>query len=387
MAVTSNNIKQKILKEKTDNNVKCPLLFSLERKSKISYLLGTCHAMPLKSLPKACHDVFDQCTFFVTEEIDLPQEKILSYYLKSVVRSASSAPWVHQLPSHIVTFLEKRIAIYYDQHHYEPIRKTIHQLKIWAAYQFAEDGHLILLNQEECKRRNELAEGERRVSMDCALIERFADKNGGLESVFDKIPGYKLVGGTIKDLKVLYEDMTSDLEESTEYGDKTLTDLLDSYQQGRDLYDPYNVLEETSDKITVARTIRWLPNIIKHHHSPDEIILFGVGSTHLIGEYGLLSLLPKLGFSISRLTINGTFEPYVYPFNSEIIARRTLAQEHRMSPCVEGYNRRMILHQYTKLHSKPIEIIDSFISEQIADSAPGSTLRALTKKHMVDHRF
>lgn len=382
MADTPDRIERKVLKEKkTISGVKYPPLFALEREGKISYLLGTLHIEPLESLPKVCYDIFDKCTFYVTEEIEHSDEDIAQFYLKSVVRSASSKPWVHQLPPHVATFLEERIAVYYGQHH-ESIHKTIHQLKIWAAYQFAENGHIILISREEDNEKKELAEGEELTGMDNALLKHFGAKNGGLESKFDKIPGYKIVGNTIEDLKRLYTAMTSEPEKNTEDEDedRTLSSIIQSYRLGRDFYDPYNVLEETNDIVTVSRTIRWLPNIIKHHYNPDENVLFGVGLMHLIGEYGLLSLLPKLGFSISQLTINGTFEPYVYPFNSEVIARRALAQELRMSSCVEQSDRQMILHQYTGLAaSKPIQIIDSFITGLAADSEPNQDTKTWTK--------
>lgn len=106
--------------------------------------------------------------------------------------------------------------------------------------------------------------------------------------------------------------------------------VLDEYRNALDLYDPKNLREWNEHQETIARNLLWVPNFVKYHKKLKASVLFDVGDAHLYGEWGLLSLLLKAGFKIKRLTPNGTFEEYTYPFTSNYVSRKTLFQERYM---------------------------------------------------------
>lgn len=60
----------------------------------------------------------------------------------------------------------------------------------------------------------------------------------------------------------------------------------------------------------VNRNIHWLPKIIDYFEKLPGPVLFAVGTDHLPGMTGLLQLLMRCSFKVSRINANGIFELY-----------------------------------------------------------------------------
>lgn len=333
MSSESSEIEKKIATDKaTNNKINIPLFFSLERGKKISYLLGTNHALSLGQLPLECFKIIERCSTFVTEEDDTGQEE---FYTRAILREKPSKSWVKQLPSEIAQKLEFYIAKFYESFP-EELRKKADELEIWAAYQFAEQGLMQLLASHFHEEVNETTT-EESSSMDHELSNLFRDRIQGLENCLSSISQYKKEANTIDDLiKSLKELILTEESCGNAYGKETksvtenLHSAIHNYCHAAHLYDQNYAVEQNDDTNTIERNLAWLPNFLQHHQTLPGPILYGVGARHLSGEQGLLSLLPKMGFKVKRLTPGGSFDDYTYPFESHYVSKKTLSQESRL---------------------------------------------------------
>lgn len=84
-----------------------------------------------------------------------------------------------------------------------------------------------------------------------------------------------------------------------------------------------------------ARNIIMFKNLIQYSKTCERP-LFAVGSSHLCGETGFLTMLRKNGVSVKRFCTQGAgrdncFEPYVYPYPEYLFAYRKI-KEQILSP-------------------------------------------------------
>ncbi len=309
-----------------NNQVQVPLLFSLRHRThsphKTSYLLGTLHVRPLSILPDQCMTVIESCSSFVTEQ-SYDDADVSEYYTKAILRGENSPNWFSELSSEIADFVEKAVETYFE--YYEPdLKKPAQALELWAAYHLAYQGFIIMLAAGNSDISN--TDHQESLPMDHELmLNVFKDGNAGLETKMGNIPILKIKASGIQVFDELFQ--ISKIALSTEEQSHELEEVISNYYNGGLFYNHQNAKEENEDSDTIDRNIRWIPNIAKHHAELPGSVLFGVGALHLIGEQGLLALLPKHGFEIARLKPDGSFQEYVYPFQSDTIAKTALARE------------------------------------------------------------
>lgn len=367
------------------NSITVPMLFALEANEKTSYLLLTNHGICLSEFQKEVLQIINSCSFFVTEESDEDAE---TFYCKTIVKSSSAHNWIDDLPKDVVQFLEMAIDKSFDADH-PSIRKKLHELKMWAALHFAIQGYISIILENNQANSDETDKTTIK-GMDNTLVDIFANRHSGLQNFKSRIPQMKSECSSIQvfvDLFNEYQeycDLNSkqkshdfrkqenkdrkeqknpqeqksqaelknqtnrNYQEAQEHENKFAI-ILNNYRRGYGLHSVQEATEANDDKETNERNILWLSNFIRFHNQ-EGTILFGVGASHGLGEWGLLSLLPMLGFRIKRFTPNNTFEDYTYPFHSEYISRLVLSQERlttRWSRTLEmdAYSN-VLFHQY-----------------------------------------
>lgn len=358
MSVIKSEIDKKV---KNEEIIKAPMLFSVAAKGKVNYLLLTGHAISLSEFPPQCMSVIHSCTSYVTEESTEDAEK---FYMEAIFRPKRSKPWIAQLSYEIINFLEKGVTKFLEitgipLEALGPRSDLINRLHIWAAYYFVEYGYRNLIVESTKKNEN----NSNFMCMDLELIEKVfkAKPIYGLEDLCSKIPMHINSGSTVEDIRKLYQEikeimskMETDKDKLPLKSDKEDTEslevLCDNYRQAKYLVSSKLAIEQNEDEETIDRNLRWLPKFSILHDSDASkgSKLFGVGVCHGIGEWGLLSLLPKSGYKLKRITPNDTFEDYTYPFQSEIVYARTLSQEKLMISWTREINDSLLMYQYDR---------------------------------------
>lgn len=111
-----------------------------------------------------------------------------------------------------------------------------------------------------------------------------------------------------------------------------------------------------------ARNSKWIPKIL---HSSESCIIM-VGAYHLYEEYGLLSQLENLGYSISQMDVSGEFKKidnssmHLVPFNINDF-KDFVAREIRKTYGLHGYNNYIKLLNEA-LDEEELEVISKFLS-------------------------
>jgi uncharacterized protein YbaP (TraB family) len=298
--------------------VKIPYFFSLEKDNKISYLLGTCHVLPLATLPQVCRDIIQLCKSFVTEQSD--DWKAIDEFYILAKRDKTTPSWLDALSPEIVQFFETAITNF--SHHVKA-----DELEIWAAHYHVSQGTMRMLGKKNSH--------DTSIGMDHELINLlFPGQPYGLETLLDLIPQFKKEANSIQDLLVLYKECHKLLNQENTMNEEDVPTIIPYYMKGSYFFDPI-ATQESNDKDDelIPRNIHCIPNIVEHHTQLESPTLFAVGILHLIGEQGLLSLLKKEGFKIGRLTPVGTFESYRYPFAIDSVLATSLSQERAIPSC------------------------------------------------------
>lgn len=363
MSSTASSIETKASQDNSNiNSIIIPMLFALEANEKTSYLLLTNHSIALSEFQDEVLKIINSCSFYVTEESDEDAE---TFYCKTVLNSSSANNWINGLSKDVMQFLEMAIDKCFEADH-PSVRKKLHELNMWAALHFAVQGYFLIMLENNQTNRDETDKTTIK-GMDNTLVEIFANRQSGLQNFKSRIPQMKRECSSIQVFVELYNEYQKYLssnskhelhdfhnkenkdrkEQKNEQEQKSQEDIenqknrnhqnaleheneiavfFNDYRQGEDLNSSQYAVEANDDKEMSDQNILWLPNFIRFHNQ-GGITLFGVGAIHGLGEWGLLSLLPMLGFRIKRFTPNNTFEDYTYPFHSEYISRLSLSQE------------------------------------------------------------
>jgi len=123
----------------------------------------------------------------------------------------------------------------------------------------------------------------------------------GLETIEDQLQVFETIP---------YEDQVADLirmaKDNLEYDKATFADLLKVYKS-EDINAMLDMMDDENNKITAKhqdillknRNINWIPKIEKY--AKAQPTFFGVGAGHLAGEYGVIKLLRKAGFTVTAV--------------------------------------------------------------------------------------
>lgn len=334
-------------------SIKVPMFFSLEKNGKTSYLLLTNHVLSTMELPHQCLKIISTCQSYVTEESDQDAQE---FYGKAIFRDKDSPDWAPKLSAETAQSLQTAINETSKMIGIPPPK--LGDLECWAAHYLAEYGYRTMIvdaastdNKVKADIPVEFEDTNNDVGaetnagtdpssssnpaygMDLELIQSFK-KTYGLETLCSNIPLHKQNGNSVADLQKLYNEMLEAMteikvgeEESPNNDAESLDSILDDYRFGQRLVRPEFADEQNQDLETIHRNFNWLPAFFHLHHNAEGPVLFGVGARHGIGECGLLSLLPKFGFTLKRLGSNGIFEDYIYPFQSHRVSDLALQYE------------------------------------------------------------
>lgn len=293
-----------------------PLLFSIERDNKTSYLFGTVHGISYDEIPAHCLKIFETCSDCVIEDSGKPlnaneQEKIDNFYRNTILRDSNSEPWHSKLLPEVLVLLQKCISTFCSEAPAEYVH-PIESLKIWAAIMMADQGHSQLCVRTD----NEDQEAE---IMDIGISGMFPSENfHGLETQFEIIEqSVREYGNSIEDIIKWYDKsapfLSKDCDENAQKIKNEDEESCDKYRTGRLLYDQKFLAEIDQDDGLKTRNLNWLPKIIEYHKNLSGPVLFTVGAGHVLGKDGLLSLLSKNGFTLKSYTTDGTFIPFTCP--------------------------------------------------------------------------
>lgn len=132
---------------------------------------------------------------------------------------------------------------------------------------------------------------------------------GGIETDQEQLAIFEELS-TQEQLKLL-EDTVEFIEQAKQENRDVLSEMLDAYLEGNldrlvaimlaytkdePFYDTFMERILTQRNFTMADR---MTSIALQH--PDERILFAIGSGHLAGDYGVLTLLEQLGYQVRRL--------------------------------------------------------------------------------------
>ena len=123
----------------------------------------------------------------------------------------------------------------------------------------------------------------------------------GLETIEDQLQVFETIP---------YEDQVADLirmaKDNLEYDKATFADLLEVYKS-EDINAMLDMMDDENNKTTAKhqdillknRNINWISRI--EEYAKQQPTFFGVGAGHLAGEYGVIKLLRKAGFTVEAV--------------------------------------------------------------------------------------
>jgi len=123
----------------------------------------------------------------------------------------------------------------------------------------------------------------------------------GLETIEEQLQVFETIP---------YEDQVADLirmaKDNLEYDKATFADLLDVYKS-ENITAMLDMMDDETNQTTAKhqdillknRNIKWISKI--EEFTKQQSTFFGVGAGHLAGEYGVIKLLRKAGFTVSAV--------------------------------------------------------------------------------------
>lgn len=290
---------------------KFPMLFSITKGDKVSLLLGTNHALPIDHFDSQVKDILLGCSHFVTEQSKSDNANAL---LASCLRKPEDEDWYELLPEDIKLFITDKVDQYYLRVNQPSERRiSMNKLSLWMAFQCI----CQVLMADMISPHTE----EKPLCMDLQLIEIFEKKNGlvyGLEDIMDQFLRYQREANSIDDIIHICIEHKKYLGDLESYPFKNHENIQENSQFKNyelNLNSTEAAVESSLDTDTISRNYDWLKNFNKFHEKLSGTVLFGVGCMHLLGEYGLLNLLPYHGYKLKFITPQLTFVDYTYPFN------------------------------------------------------------------------
>lgn len=250
-------------------------LFQIKKNSKVSYILGSAHTLPLNTLPQALIKIINQCKTLVLEFA--PDNKLTLQNLRDIgFISPKENDWYQHLSKKALEILIKKL-------------REFLKFKVEAGVSIK----LSEFNPRLIPQLIDFANNYESLGMDVELAKQFKGKTHDLEG----IERYEFCD-TIKPLEIdELEQYILDHEKiDNEIGDYLNQDLRDTFPESDFLF-----------KLLTKRNLRWINKIIDFHEKSDGPVLFAVGNAHLSvqGGTGILELLKEFGFEIRRFNLKG----------------------------------------------------------------------------------
>lgn len=272
-----------------------PLLYKIQKNNTESYLYGTIHLNQdnILTLPDVVVNSLITCDNFYSE-IKLDAETYSQSASQSILENETLDDILpYETAQRLYTYLED-IGLNSQQ------INILKSYKVWAIVTSLS----VLENQLE----NPTSPSLDQYLWNTAFNQNI--KTGGLETVAEQT---KIFDNLSLETQIEYLNETLDyIDEYEELGKDPIDEVVDHYING-DLKETYEYSlsdYDENDSIDVKLkkqlytnrnynfTDRIIDNITKH---PDESFFFAIGCAHFYGEEGVIQLLEKQGFNVSRV--------------------------------------------------------------------------------------
>lgn len=258
--------------------VKGPFFYRIEKAGKVSHILGTRHVgVPLAKFPKPVHDALSAAKLAVFEvapgdDSDLPQPKVF-------------------LPDELGPDLWKQYEALVGEQTAQALQSASPSVAVLAMMVMYEDIGATL--DLEIQRKVE----EAKIPTRGLEASEFQDR------LLNKVLDIRMLRAAIsrtKDRKEIASESRDDLAEycagtddKPGMDDDMRADLLASGYTEADL-------EMIDHEMVFARNADWIPKLEKILATPNVFI--AVGADHLTGPRGVVALLEKRGYKLTRVT-------------------------------------------------------------------------------------
>jgi uncharacterized protein YbaP (TraB family) len=265
-------------------NEACPAVtgahfYRIEKAGKVSHLLGTRHiGVPLEKMPKPVHDALAAATLAVFEvapgdESDLPEKKIeLRDTLGPELFKRYSDLVGQQTAEALGTSVEPSVAVLAMMVLYEDISAML-DVEI----------------QREAQARNIPTGG--------------LEKSAFQDALLDKVLDARMLRAAVEQTNDRSELQKESREDLSEYCAGTdTTPGMDADQRADMLASGYTnaELDAIDEEMVFARNADWIPKLEKI--LAQDRVLVVVGADHLTGPRGVVALLEKRGYKLTRIT-------------------------------------------------------------------------------------
>lgn len=267
------------LKNNTPNIV-TPFLYPIYKDGKMGFLLGTDHTLPLDCFDDSILQLLKSCKSLIVENIEERMTRAILIENKLINENSTyDTWWLHDLPSPLKGYFHLLL-----QHVYSQCPRDFHlwELTPSAAWHAYISSHY----------QNGMEQG---------LEDCIVGPKNGLETLKESIVPD---GESVTETSLTSDDLIERLEEIQPSGNyfkyvgEAHTSL--NYAQGT-LHVSQEDLDETNDPNSEIsyRNLNWMERWDAHFADLDRP-LFAVGALHLVGDYGLFSLLRKRGYTIGN---------------------------------------------------------------------------------------
>ena len=258
--------------------VKGPFFFRIEKGGKVSHILGTRHVgVSLAKFPKPVHDAITSAKLAVFEvapgdDSDLPQKKVF-------------------LPDELGPELWKKYQALVGEQAAQSLQSTTPSIAVLAMMVMYEDISATL-------------DMEIQTQVQAAKIPtRGLEASVFQDRLLNKVLDMRMLRAAVSRTKDRAEMATESRDDLAEYcagtDDKPGMDedmRADLLASG---YTPAE-LDKIDEEMVFARNADWIPKLEKILETPNTFI--AVGADHLTGDRGVVALLQKRGYKLTRIT-------------------------------------------------------------------------------------
>jgi uncharacterized protein YbaP (TraB family) len=266
------------LADKACPTVTGPYFFRIEKDGKVSHILGTRHlGVPLTKFPKPVHDAISSAKLAVFEvapgdDSDLPQKKIN-------VRE--------ELGPELFTHYEELVGK--DTAH--TLERTTPSVAILAMLVMYEDigAQLDMEIQNQVQEAKIPTKGLERSEFQDRLLNKLLD----LRALKAAVKGTKDRAEIQKDSHDDISEYCAGTDDKPGMDDDDRQDMLDAG------YTPAE-LDQIDEEMVFKRNADWIPKLEKILETDHTFI--AVGADHLTGPRGVVAMLEKRGYKLTRIT-------------------------------------------------------------------------------------
>lgn len=264
----------------------CPPLFKVRKGGRLFYVLGTDHTLSKSDLPQLFQDLLNDLPN-VVGEIRSMQDVLLSeadLRTLGILVDYHSDGWVKRLSAKHRAVLEERCAHFFERW---TSLKRIPQLRE--------------LNPSLVHQLIPLGNRRGYEGMDNEFLKN-AVNSFALENI-ERCQFLSAVQTSLVELQRLLEESTSGKERSRKLASQQ------EYLTGKLLSQTLGYITPDNLELVIKRNLRWMVKIIEYYETLENP-LFVVGTNHLLGTLGILSLLEKFGFEVTQINAQGALIPF-----------------------------------------------------------------------------